>query len=58
MAKRIYTTLLMAAAVLMAYSCGEDPIDPKPVDPPEIDPTIYVGIGRAGLSPEARKRAL
>lgn len=49
MAKRIYTTLLMAAAVLMAYSCGEDPIDPKPVDPPEIDPTIYVGIGRAGI---------
>ena len=53
MAKRIYTTLLMAAAILMAYSCGEDPIDPKPVDPPEIDPTIYVGIGRAGLSPES-----
>ena len=53
MAKRVYSTLLMVAAALLLYSCGEDPIDPTPVDPPEIDPTIYVGIGRAGLSPES-----
>ncbi len=53
MAKRVYSTLLMVAAALLLYGCGGDPIDPTPVDPPEIDPTIYVGIGRAGLSPES-----
>lgn len=45
--------LMMVAAALLLYSCGEDPVDPTPVDPPVIDPTIYVGIGRAGLSPES-----
>ena len=52
MAKRVYSALLMVAALLL-YGCGgtEEPTpDPDPVD---IDPTIYVGIGRAGLSPES-----
>ena len=55
MVKRVYSTLLMVAAALLLYSCGEDPIDPTPVDPPEIDPTIYVGIGCAGIVKENAK---
>ena len=47
--------MLLAAAVLL-YGCGGDSIDPTPVTPPEeIDPTIYVGIGCAGIVKENAK---
>ena len=52
MRKRIYSAWLLLAAFLVC-SCGDQNGPETPPEPEVIDPTIYVGIGRAGLSPES-----
>ena len=49
MRKRIYSAWLLLATFLVC-SCGDQNGPETPPEPEVIDPTIYVGIGRSGIS--------